>query len=209
MKRILLLSIAIISFWGTLAAQPREISLLDIRPGDLLFFRDTAGMGSAVKESTGEYTHVAIVETVGDSIWVIDATRRHGVSRHAVESQPGDRDFPDVYRLNNYSINIESTLERARSFLGRPYDNAFQPGTEALYCSELVYECYLSNYPNSKGEHLFEAKPMNWRDANGNMPQYWIDHFAGLGKPIPEGVPGTNPTDLSRSPFLQKKTDYR
>lgn len=186
-----------------------KYSLLDIRPGDLLFFRDTAGMGSAVKESTGEYTHVAIVETVGDSIWVIDATRRHGVSRHAIESQPGDRDFPDVYRLNNYSINIKATLERARSFIGRPYDNAFQPGTEALYCSELVYECYLSNYPNSKGEHLFEAKPMNWRDANGNMPQYWIDHFAGLGKPIPEGVPGTNPTDLSRSPFLQKKTDYR
>lgn len=182
-----------------------KYSLLDIRPGDLLFFRDTAGMGSAVKESTGEYTHVAIVETVGDSIWVIDASRSRGVSRHAIESQPGDSDFPDVYRLaNNFSINIKATLERARSFIGRPYDNAFEPGAEALYCSELVYECYLWNISDKKGEHLFEAKPMNWRDKDGIMPQYWIDHFAELGKPIPEGVPGTNPTDLSRSELLRK-----
>lgn len=209
MKRFLLFSIAVISFCGTLAAQPRDRSLLDIRPGDLLFFRDTAGMGSAVKESTGEYTHVAIVETVGDSIWVIDATRRRGVSRHAIECQPGDSVFPDVYRIEGPNIDIEATLERARSFIGRPYDNAFEPGTEALYCSELVYECYLRDFSDKKWEHLFEAKPMNWRDKDGNMPQYWIDHFARLGKPIPEGAPGTNPTDLSRSKFLQKKTDYR
>ena len=182
-----------------------KYSLLDIRPGDLLFFRDTAGMGSAVKESTGEYTHVAIVETVGDSIWVVDATQRRGVSRHAIESQPGDRDFPDVYRIENpYGIDVEATLERARSYIGRPYDNAFEPGSEALYCSELVYECYLRDFSDEKGEHLFETKAMNWRDQDGNMPQYWTDHFARLGKAIPEGVEGTNPTDLSRSILLRK-----
>ena len=37
-------------------------------PGDLLFFRDTEGMGAAVKESTGQYTHVAMVESVGDTV---------------------------------------------------------------------------------------------------------------------------------------------
>lgn len=182
-----------------------KFSLIDIRPGDLLFFRDSAGMGSAVQQCTGEYSHVAIVESVGDSIWIIDATQRHGVSRHALQCQPGDSDFPAVYRCGPFHyIDVEATLDKARSFIGRPYDNAFEPGTDALYCSELVYECYLKDYSDDKGNPLFDAKPMNWRDANGNIPQYWIDHFKALGKPIPEGLPGTNPTDLSRSEKLTK-----
>ena len=45
---------------------------------------------------------------------------------------------------------------------------------------------------------------MNWRDKNGNLPKYWKKHFKKLGMPVPEGVPGTNPTDLSRSPMLHK-----
>ena len=51
---------------------------------------------------------------------------------------------------------------------------------------------------------LFPSKPMNWRDAEGNLPKYWVQHFKKLGVPVPEGVPGTNPTDLSRSPILKK-----
>lgn len=181
-------------------------SLVDVRPGDLLFFRDTAGMGAAVEESTGQYTHVAIVESVDDSVWVVDATPSRGVSRHAIENEPGDIGFPVIYRLkNSLDFDIDAMLARARSFIGRPYDQAFEPGTKALYCSELVYECFLKDYSSKKEEHLFKAKPMNWRDADGNMPQYWIKHFEELGKPIPEGVPGTNPTDLSLSPLLRKR----
>jgi hypothetical protein len=53
-------------------------------------------------------------------------------------------------------------------------------------------------------DNLFESKPMNWRDKEGRLPEYWQKHFAELGMPVPEGVPGTNPTDLSRSPLLRK-----
>ena len=45
---------------------------------------------------------------------------------------------------------------------------------------------------------------MNWRDKERNLPQYWQEHFKKLGMPVPEGVPGTNPTDLSRSPQLHR-----
>ena len=45
---------------------------------------------------------------------------------------------------------------------------------------------------------------MNWRDKEGILPEYWIKHFEKLGVPVPEGVPGTNPTDLARSPLLHK-----
>ena len=178
-------------------------SLVDLRPGDLLFFRDTTGMGSAVRESTGEYTHVALVESVDDTVWIIDATQRYGVSRRPLTIKYGSSDFPDVYRFKLGCFSIDSVLARARSFIGQPYDNAFLPDNGALYCSELVYEVFLDDC-DDKGKHLIEAKPMNWRDKEGNLPQYWQEHFKKLGMPVPEGVPGTNPTDLSRSPQLRR-----
>ena len=192
MKRLLFI---ILLIGNTVFAQQPTL-----QPGDLLFFRDTTGMGSAVRESTGEYTHVALVENVDDTVWIIDATQRYGVSRRPLTIKYGSSDFPDVYRFKYGCFSIDSVIARARSFIGQPYDNAFLPGNGALYCSELVYECYL----DSNGNHLFEAKPMNWRDRNGNMPQYWQEHFKKLGMPVPEGVPGTNPTDMSRSPLLRK-----
>ena len=45
---------------------------------------------------------------------------------------------------------------------------------------------------------------MNWRDAEGRLPEYWVEHFRQLGAEVPEGVPGTNPTDMARSPLLKK-----
>ena len=44
---------------------------------------------------------------------------------------------------------------------------------------------------------------MNWRDADGNMPDYWVEHFRKLGMPVPEGVEGTNPADLARCAVLE------
>ena len=184
----------------TLQAQPRD-HRADLLPGDLLFFLDTEGMGDAVKESTGQYTHVAIVESVGDTVWIIDATPQNGVSRRPY--QRSFKDIPDVYRFEDRS-NVDSALIRARSFIGLPYDNSFLPDNNAFYCSELVYECFLTSYPLQENRHLFEAKPMNWRNAKGRLPKYWKNHFKKLKMPVPEGVMGTNPTDLSRSPLLRK-----
>ena len=176
-----------------------------LRPGDLLFFRDTEGMGAAVKESTGQYTHVALVESVGDTVWLIDATPEYGVSRRPYlysYNQPA----PDIFRPEFTFFDLESVLIRARSFIGQPYDNAFLPDNGAFYCSELIYECFLDDYSYESGsdQHLFKAAPMNWRDADGNLPRYWVKHFKKLKMPVPEGVMGTNPTDLSRSSLLRK-----
>jgi hypothetical protein len=189
--------------WGQ--GQPREHpnGQVFMLPGDLLFFRDAEGMGAAVKESTGQYTHVAIVESVGDTVWIIDATPQNGVSRRSYLRQNTDKQsLPDIYRLQDDSY-VDSALIRARSFIGMPYDNAFLPENGALYCSELIYECFLND--DSQGNrHLFEAKPMNWRNADGELPKYWVKHFKKLKMAVPEGVMGTNPTDLSRSPSLRK-----
>ncbi len=180
-------------------------SLSFLRPGDLLFFRDTEGMGAAVAESTGQYTHVAIVESVGDTVWIIDATPQYGVARRPYLNSDNDGlPFPDIYRIESVNLNMEHVLRRARSLVGKPYDDAFLPDNDAYYCSELVYECFLDEYGETDDIHLFELKPMNWRDADGKLPEYWVNHFKKLGLSVPEGVPGTNPTDMSRSPLLKR-----
>ena len=182
MKRLIILPILLI--YGLLPAQ-------QLLPGDLLFYVDMDGMGAAVSATTGQYTHVALVERVGDTVWIIDATQRYGVSRRPENST---RPYPDVYRLT-IPFDTAAVIARAHALLGLPYDNAFLPDNNAYYCSELIQTVF---------DTLFSSQPMNWRDADGNIPEYWIKHFEKLGIPVPEGVPGTNPTDLSRSPLLRK-----
>jgi len=148
-------------------------------------------MGAAVKESTGKYTHVALVVAVNNTVWIVDATPEHGVAQ-----RPEDGVTPfDVYRLT-VPIDTAAVLARAHALIGKPYDDAFMPDNDAYYCSELIQAVF--------GD-LFPSQPMNWRDKDGNLPEYWQKHFDKLGIPVPEGVPGTNPTDLSRSPLLQKQ----
>ncbi len=165
-----------------------------LQSGDLLFVSDTTGMGQAVKASTGNYTHVAMVERAGDSLFVIDATQKRGVARRPIEKTFANKMPVEIYRLKT-PFDTAAVIDRAKSLIGKPYDNAFLPDNDAYYCSEFIQAAF--------GD-LFESKPMNWRDKEGNLPEYWQKHFKELGIPVPEGVPGTNPTDMSRSPLLRK-----
>ena len=165
-----------------------------LQSGDLLFVSDTSGMGQAVKASTGNYTHVALVEREGDSLFIIDATQKHGVARRPIENTFANKMPVEVYRLT-IPFDTAAVIAHANSLIGKPYDSAFLPDNDAYYCSELIQAAF---------DDLFESKPMNWRDKEGKIPQYWQEHFKKLEMEVPEGVPGTNPTDMSRSPLLRK-----
>jgi hypothetical protein len=173
-----------------------------LQSGDLLFLtKNKSDMERAITVSTGEYTHVALVERDStDDVWVIEALPEKGVRRipysqfereHLLMFYPGSF---DIYRLT-VPFDIFVVIARAKSLVGKPYDDAFLPDNDAYYCSELIQAAFWG---------LFESKPMNWRDADGNLPEYWVEHFKKLNMPVPEGVMGTNPTDMSRSPLLKK-----
>ena len=169
------------------------------RCGDLLFCpQQKSDMEKAIGSSTGEYTHVAIVEVDSTGrVWIIEASGGKGV-RRIPYSDWSHRNI-SVYRLN-VPFDTAAVIARAKSFIGQPYDNSFLPYNGKMYCSELVYEAFL----DADGKHLFNSQPMNFRDKSGKMPKYWKKHFRKLGIAIPEGVEGTNPTDLSKSPLLTK-----
>ena len=187
MKKVILLVTLLACFSAHAQWEP-------LQSGDLLFVSDTSGMGQAVKESTGHYTHVAMVERVGDSLFVIDATQKRGVARRPIKKTFANKMPVEIYRLT-IPFDTSAVLARAHALIGKPYDNAFLPDNDAYYCSELIQAAF---------GNLFESKPMNWRDKEGKLPEYWEKHFENLGIPVPEGVPGTNPTDLSQSPLLRK-----
>jgi K+-sensing histidine kinase KdpD len=52
-------------------------------------------------------------------------------------------------------------------------------------------------------DHLFDAKPMNFKNEDGEFPLYWQQLFALIGQSIPQDEPGTNPQDMSGSPVLK------
>lgn len=95
-------------------------------------------------------------------------------------------------------IDLDECVQRAEEMLGLPYDWSFLPDNGKIYCSELVYESFVDR----SGRHIFTARPMNFRDSGGNLPEFWSDLFAKLGEKIPEGIPGTNPNDLARETSL-------
>lgn len=188
-------------------------AMCDFSTGNLIFIRDTTGMGSAIQSSTEHgslqpaLTHVAITECTDSGVYVIDATPALGVAR-----RPLDDFIASVYDTNAdysftgiaeyYSVNVPydtaTLLKRMHSFIGLPYDPYFLPDNGRLYCSELVQECFF----DQNGNRLFPSKPMNFLASNDTLPDYWQHHFDSLGVAVPQNIPGTNPNDMSRSPIL-------
>ena len=102
------------------------------------------------------------------------------------------------------TAGLAAAVRRARCLLGVPYDYSYRPGREKLYCSELVWESYRAE----DGTPLFTARPMNFRAADGTLPQFWADLFDRLGEPVPEGLPGTNPNDMAQEELLEEVHRY-
>ncbi len=201
--RTLILYIGILA--GAACTQQRE----QLRTGDLLFQAGSeSAMSSAIAAATGrdealKFTHVGIAVIGSRADSVLEATSDGGVRMTVLSdflnksARLNGRPVVVAKRLKD-TAGIAAAVARARTFLGQPYDYSFRPDNGKLYCSELVWESYLA----PDGRRLFPAQPMNFRAADGSMPPFWNELFAKLGEEIPEGLPGTNPNDMSRDTLL-------
>lgn len=182
-----------------------------MRTGDLIFVAPSVpeeeGMDQAIISATGSgegrpFTHVAIVERSLSGIRVIDAAPSHGVSRRTLAAFMGENESCsfELMRVSGMSRRLlRAAVSAAKSHLWEPYDFTFLPDNGASYCSELVYDSYLS----ADGSHIFGVSPMNFLDSDGSLPEYWEELFEELEMDVPQGVPGTNPQDMSKSPVLR------
>ena len=188
-----------------------------LQTGDLIFVGipadyslDADSMDSAITTATGGQTelnriHVAIAEIAEGETWIIDATIRHGVDRHPLDTflrdftlRDGSLPVFEIKRLRD-DARAEEFVANARQYLGLPYDSTFLPDNDAFYCTELVYCSYL----DPDGNPLFRSEPMNFKNAEGEFPLYWKQLFDRLGQDIPQGVPGTNPQGMAAETILR------
>lgn len=184
--------------------------------GDLIFVglpldydAEGGSMDEAIASSTGNdgelnLIHVAIAEVKEDSVWIIDATIRHGVDRHPLDTFLTDftlRDgsLPEFIIKRVKGVDADAAVKKAQTFCGRGYDTLFLPDNEEQYCSELVQNSYL----DASGNAVFESRPMNFLASDGTMPQYWEWLFGLLNMEVPQGVMGTNPQDMSKEACLE------
>ncbi len=149
------------------------------------------------------YDHVGIVVVEEGRACVLEANPRDGVVltpwEDFVAAAPLVGGSPGITVMRLIcDFPADEAVERAKSHIGEPYDWHFLSDNGKMYCSELVYDSYLY----ADGSHIFTAVPMNFRDSEGNMPKFWTELFSSFGEPVPEGISGTNPNDLSRDPHL-------
>lgn len=187
------------------------------RSGDLVFVGipmnyslQQGSMSEAISAATSDSTglnliHVAILEVKGDSTWIIDATIKHGVDRHPLDTFIRDFTLRDgslpafkIMRPEASAAEARQFVQNAKKYLGQPYDVSFLPDNGAMYCSELVYNSYIT----PDGEHLFSEAPMNFLGKDGNMPLYWTQLFERIGQQVPQGIPGTNPQKMATEKTL-------
>lgn len=179
--------------------------------GDLVF--QVAGgsdMSQAIVDATTnvdslQFDHVAVFAGSRRNPFVVEASPEKGVVRTPWREFLNRSGGGVVVKRLDADYPKQEAVERALAHLGQPYDWYYLPGNSRTYCSELVEESYL--YADST--RIFPAKPMRFRAADGTMPQFWTDLFHRLGASVPEGVPGTNPNDMSRFRLLHTVRVFR
>lgn len=60
----------------------------------------------------------------------------------------------------------------------------------------------------TSGASDLSSAPMNFKGADGNFPDFWIELFAEMGQPIPQGEPGTNPNQMAQESILPEVCRY-
>ena len=164
---------------------------------DLIFqVAEATDFSKAITDATAhkdvvKFDHVAMVVIDNRQTYVIEASAKNGVSMVLFDDFVRQLPAGFIVKRVKGKIKTKQIIEKAKSHLGEPYDWSYLPDNGKMYCSDLIYESFV----NAEGNRMFQAKPMNFRDSNGQMPQFWTDLFAKLGEEIPEGVLGTNPNE--------------
>ena len=147
-------------------------------------------MGVAVERNGA----IEVIEAVFSGVKVTPLDSFLLTARHI-----GEQPVVMAARLKEqYRKAIPEAVRRMEQLVGKPYDREFLPDNDAYYCSELIESTFLID-----GKPIFETKPMTFKDkATGETSPLWVSYFEELHRPIPEGVPGTNPGTMSRSECL-------
>lgn len=167
--------------------------------GDLLFVGTSGSdLGNAITEVTENdkaknYSHIAMVFEIGDSLFVNDATPKYGVSVRPIgqfiKEESTTENTIDVFRTLLSKEQIDAAMSKISPYIGRPYNHAYLLTDTAFYCSQLIYKAFAAY-------SVFEMEPMTFK-KDGETLDFWKEYYEELNVAIPEGVPGCNPNGMA------------
>jgi uncharacterized protein YycO len=177
-----------------------------LKEGDIVLQKiPCGGLCDAIIETTPcapgrMFNHCGIVHYENNQPYVIEAIGK------VVQQSP----LPDFLKRDSSSIlyvarmkpkyasYIETAVKKAIVYVGTPYDDAFLPGDDALYCSELIWKVFKKN----DSPNLFDMQPMTFKSKSGKTFPAWQAYYKDLKMPIPEGKPGINPCAIANSEVI-------
>ena len=183
--------VALGALWGSVALG-QTYARLAIAEGDLLFVLPDSA--NAITLATGSADHVAIAHRIGGDeglLYVLEAVGR-GVCLTPIDTFVRHNAKAEIVVRQVPRLDVERSVGKALHYVGRPYDWNYTPGDSAIYCSELVQLCYV----DADGKPVFATTAMSFSDQQGHILPYWLEHYSRQHLPVPEGEPGTNPTQL-------------
>ncbi len=170
------------------------------RTGDLIFQDLDCKLCDAIEHATSGYqnkpvSHMGMIVVTDSGTFVLEAYDQ--VQLISLDTFIKRSEKIMIGRLKKpYRKFIPAAKSRGIKKLELPYDDVFRLNNGKYYCSELIYDIFL----DENKLPIFEIKPMNFKNLKtGKIDPVWIEYFQGLGIPVPQGEPGCNPADYSKS----------
>lgn len=192
------------------------VSITQLKTGDLLFVQKTernaereAIISATHTKDSYAFYHVGVLHQKGAAWFVLEAIEQgvcdtpldtflHPKNNLSTVSSSSQTTIVVERLKEEYTPLIPQAIAAIKAVIGAPYDHSYTAHDKAYYCSELIQEHFLK-----EGKPLFPYIPMTFKDAEtGIIAPFWIEQFKGLHRAIPEGAPGSNPAQLSRSSKL-------
>ena len=176
--------------------------MTEVDEGDLLFVAQ-ADDNAITQVTQGidnlAIDHVAIMHRIGGKggpLYALEAIPRQGVALTPIDSLVAREQGATFVLGHVQGVDAARSVRSALRYVGLPYDDLYLPGDSAIYCSELVQMCYV----DTAGRPIFGTIPMSFHDRTGHILDHWTEFYRQRGMAVPEGLPGTNPGQLSRHP---------
>lgn len=179
-----------------------QIAFPMVEEGDLLFLAQPCD--NAITQVTQgvdglAIDHVAIMHRIGGEhgpLYTLEAIPGSGVVLTPIDSLQQREPTASLLVAHVDAVDAATSVRSALRYVGKPYDDLFLPGDSAIYCSELIQIAYR----DTAGHQIFGTIPMSFHDNTGRITDYWTEFYRNRGMTVPDGLPGTNPGQLSRHP---------
>ena len=115
-----------------------------VKEGDIIAHTSKTSQSALISLATGsKYTHMGIITKPGDDYLVLEAAGpvRYTCLNDWIRRGRG-RDFSIARLKEEYNDIITQAIEKAKTFIGRPYDKLFHPDDDRIYCSEIIADSF-------------------------------------------------------------------